>query len=65
MVHRHGKSSASLLFPLLNQGRKHRHGHGHNHLLKSLAVGAAGVVIAKNSNLNLRKLQLFLEKKIL
>lgn len=47
MVHRHGKSSASLLFPLLNQGRKHRHGHGHNHLLKSLAVGAAGVVIAK------------------
>ena len=43
MVHRHGKSSASLLFPLLNQGRKHRHGHGHNHLLKSLAVGAAGV----------------------
>ena len=47
MARRHGRRSASLLFPLLNQGHKHRHGHGHNHLLKSLAVGAAGAVIAK------------------
>ena len=47
MVHRHGKSSASLLFPLLNQGRKHRHGHGHNHLLKMLPFGTPSKVITK------------------
>ena len=43
----HGRGSTPLLSSLLSPGRKHRHGHGHNSLLRTLAIGATGAVVAK------------------
>ena len=43
----HGRGSTHLLSSLLSPGRKHRHGHGHNSLLRTLAIGATGAVVAK------------------
>ena len=47
MARGHGKGSGSLLFPLLSPGHKHHHGRGHNSLLRTLAIGATGAVVAK------------------
>lgn len=47
MARGHGKGSAPLLTPLIGPRYRHRHGRKRNSLFRTLAIGAAGAVVAK------------------